>query len=309
LSSKLRIAVLGTGAVGGYFGGLLARQYRSSEETEIIFITRPATEKIIREKGLKIITPKEEFNVSPAIVTSQPQHLGIVDLLICSVKSYDLEESISSAAACIGPDTVVLPLLNGVDSVGRIHSLLPGTEVWEGCVYIVARLSEPGIITETGNIHSLYFGSPIAKNEKLLLFETIFKTAGIDCHLVNNIEQVTWEKFMFISPLASLTSYLDLPVGAILENSAHLKMLKELQQELLSVARAKNIALSPGLAEASIAKMQKLPYETTSSMHSDFKKGGKTEYQSLVQFVLDTGKEMNLHLPVYAKILQGLTKE
>jgi 2-dehydropantoate 2-reductase len=301
-----RIAILGTGAVGGFFGGLLAEKYAGSDRAEIIFITRPATEMIIRKKGLKIIGQNGERIVRPHLVSSNPAAIGKVDLLMCCVKSYDLEESLLPLAGCIAPETAILPLLNGVDAAARIRKLFPGTEVWEGCVYIVTRLIEPGVIKETGNIRSLYFGTASGQQEKPEQYETLFKEAGIDAYLSGNMELVTWEKFLFISAIASLTSYLDLPIGAIISNDDHRKLLLDLLHELKAVAAAKGILFPDTIIETTIGKMERLPYETTSSMHSDFRKGGKTEYNSLTAYVVQLGKKLNIKTPVYEKVLYGL---
>lgn len=306
MNQPIRIGILGTGAVGGYFGGLLAGHYFNSGKADIIFITRPATEKMIREKGLKIITPQGEKIVFPTLASSDPKKIGHVDLLICCVKSYDLEESLRPLAACIGAETIILPLLNGVDARHRIELLFPGATVWEGCVYIVSRLIEPGVVKETGNIHSLYFGSSNAGSAQLKQIENIFREAGIDAFLSDNIQQTTWEKFLFISAIASLTSYLDLPIGAILNNSSHKKMLLQLLTELKNVAAAKGIQFSDDITGRTILKMEKLPYDTTSSMHSDFQKGGKTEYHSLTEYVVKLGRELNVPTPLYDNVLEEL---
>jgi 2-dehydropantoate 2-reductase len=306
LPQPINIGILGTGAVGGYFGGLLARKYFNSGEIKIIFITRPHTEKIIKENGLKIILRDEELVVFPSLVSSDPQKINKLDFLICCVKSYDLEESLRPLSHCLTSETVILPLLNGVDAVDRIKRWYPEKEVWNGCVYIVTRLLQPGVIKDSGNIHSLYFGSDSGSKNKLQQFEIILKEAGIDAFLSDNILKTVWEKFLFISPLASLTSYLDLPIGPIIKNEEHKKMLLELINELYDVAKAKDIYFNADIVETTINKMEKLPYETTSSMHSDFQKGGKTEYRSLTEYVVKLGKELNIKTPVYEKILKEL---
>jgi 2-dehydropantoate 2-reductase len=302
------IAILGTGAVGGYFGGLLAGRYHNSNEAKIVFITRPATEKIIKEKGLKIILQDETRIVFPDLVTSDPKIIGKIDLLICCVKSYDLEDSLKPLSDCIGPETVILPLLNGVDARPRIERSFPGKEVWDGCVYIVTRLIEPGVVKESGNIRSLFFGATNGSKDKLIQFEKLFKDAGITAFLSENIEQTIWEKFLFISTIASLTSYLDLPIGAIVNNAEHRKMLQQLMTELKSIANAKGILFPEDIIEKTISKMERLPYETTSSMHSDLQKGGRTEYKSLTEYVVKLGKELNIEIPVYERVLERLIR-
>src|SRR3989344_4396093 len=111
MPKKTKIAIHGIGAVGGYFGGLLAEKYLNSEEIEIIFIARERSAKVINEKGLKIITPDSEKIIFPHLVTNNPEEIGQIDYLICSVKSYDLAESLIPLKDCIHSHTVILPLL------------------------------------------------------------------------------------------------------------------------------------------------------------------------------------------------------
>lgn len=305
MSKKTKIAVLGIGAVGGYFGGLLAEHYLNSEEAEIIFIARERTIKIIKEKGLKIITPDSEKIIYPSLVTNDPTEIGQIDYLICCVKSYDLAESLRPLKNCIYPQTIILPLLNGVDAKDIIKSVFPNSNVWDGCVYIISRLLEPGVIQEGGKIHALYFGSE-KKDEKLIHFNKLLLNAGIDSRLSENITLTVWEKFIFISVVASLTSYLNMPIGPILENEKHKKLAVKLLTEIKAVAEAKKVTLQNDVIEKTLAMMERMPYETTSSMHSDFIKGGKTEYRSLTEYVVKWGKDLNIETPEYERILEKL---
>ena len=181
--SRIRIGILGIGAVGGYFGGLLAHKYLHSETIEIIFIARQKTADIIRENGLKLITPQKEYTIHPRIVGDNPETIGELDFLICCTKSYHLEESLLAIQKCITEKTHILPLLNGVDSNERIKAILPDVNIIDGCVYLVSRILEPGIVSEAGNIHQLHFGSKTIQPEKLKQLEKIFLDASIECYL------------------------------------------------------------------------------------------------------------------------------
>ena len=309
MASKFKIAVLGLGGVGGYFGGKLAVQYANSNDIEIIFIARGENKKAIEANGLKLITSQGEQIIHPDVVTSQPGLLGIIDLLLVCVKSYDLETSFEPLKPCIDDQTIILPLLNGVDASGRIKKIFPGTEVWEGCVYIVSRLVAPGVVKESGSINQLYFGSEQGTKEKLERVHTIFRSAGLNVHLSANIFQTLWEKFLFISPLATLTSYLDLNIGAIVSNNQHQELLLNLLKELKSIAEAMNIPLTENIIQKTLDKMASLSPETTSSMHSDFKRGSKTEVDSLTAYVIKLGRELNVSTPFYEQMLAELKEK
>lgn len=302
----MKIAICGIGAVGGYFGGLLAKHYQHSPDTEIYFIARGENEKEIRKSGLKVFSTKGDYTAYPKMTTSDAASIGAVDLLICCTKSFHLEESLVQCAACIHPGTIILPLLNGVDSQRIISAIYPSNEVYDGCVYLVARLTEPGVVRETGHISKLFFGSENGTNAKQQDILDLFKTAGIETILPDNIQQVMWEKFVFISSLATLTSYLDESVGSILSDTNKTDLLHSLLKEIIMVAEKKQIPLSEDILQVTLNKFSSLPYNTTSSMHSDFKKENSTEIESLTGYVVRTSKEYNTAVPVFEMMYEKL---
>lgn len=306
MKQKIRIGILGIGAVGGYIGGLLAEKYQASNEIEVIFITKPAQEKVLKENGLKLITLEREVIAFPYLVTSNIAVVGLLDVLIVAVKSYDLEESLRALRDCLSEETMILPLLNGIDAKERIEKLFPHSEVVTGCVYIVSRLLAPDVVNVSSKVHSLYFGSHKVDTERLAWLYSILVEAGIEAHLSEDIEKVIWEKFIFISSIASLTSYLNMSIGEILASSADSVLLMKLLEEVTAVARAKGVNVAGDIIEQSVDRMEKLPFETTSSMHSDFQKGRKTEYQSLTEYVCLAGQAMNIATPTFNLILRKL---
>ena len=308
MKQRTRIAILGIGGVGGYFGGLLADKYFRSQDIEIIFIVKPTTEKIIKDQGLKLITPTEEKIIYPETVLSDPTLIGKLDFLICCIKSYDLEESLLALKECITPDTIILPLLNGVDAKERIEKIYPTIETWEGCVYIVTRLISPGVVKETGKIHLLYFGSETGSRDKLTILKKIFLNAGIDATLSENIKQTIWEKFMFLSSIANMTTYMDMFVGEVLNDKDGKHTITELIKEVKLIADAKGIQLSADVVKTTIEKIENLNFDATSSMHSDSKKSGKTEYRSLTEYVSNMGDKYNIDTPAFDKILAEFIK-
>lgn len=148
--SKTKIAISGIGAVGGYYGGLLAARYKDSKEIDIYFISRGENLEEIRENGIEVKNTFLTIKAKPTLATDNPAEIGPVDYLFCCTKSYDLEDNIAQLAPVIGPKTVIIPLLNGADIAERIQQLLPDNEVWKGCVYIGSRLVRPG---RSGKIH------------------------------------------------------------------------------------------------------------------------------------------------------------
>lgn len=308
MSEKFRIAILGIGGVGGYFGGKLAEYYADSGEVEIIFIARGENAKAIKENSLKVITTDGEFTARPKIVSDEPNEIGKIDLFILCTKAYDLAESIEKYRDCLSERTAILPLLNGVNHAETVRAILPNVDVWGGCCFIVARLIEKGIVKVDSEIRLLQFGSKNAKKDKLENVENIFKSAGIHTELSNNIDKTIWEKFIFISSLATLTSFLDNNVGEILGSSEYQNLLTDLIAEVSSLARAKNINVAENIEELTLEKIKKAPPSATSSMHADFAKKGKTELETLTGYVVREAKSLNLPTPVYERLYEDLRK-
>jgi 2-dehydropantoate 2-reductase len=297
-----RIGILGLGGVGGYFGGLLAKAYYKSDAVEVIFIARGETKKAIAENGLKIITDDSETVVYPKLVSNNPDEIGQLDYLICATKTYDIEESLLSLEQCITSKTIILPLYNGVDAPERILKLFPENDVLQGCVYIISMIFSPGTIRKIGFYEKLFFGSKTASVSKLNELQSIFQNAKIESYLVENIEETVWEKFIFISALASATSYLNQNIGTILSNPESKAIYVELLKEIELVAQAKGLNLPEDIVNQTIIKLEKSPKEATSSMHRDYLAGNKIEASSLTEFVVNEGVKYGVKTPLYEKI-------
>lgn len=303
---KTRIGILGMGGVGGYFGGLLAKAYATSNAVEILFIARGETQKVIAQNGLKIITDTNEVIVFPNLVSNDPEEIGELDYLICATKTYDIESSFESIKNCITPHTVILPLYNGVDATERIQKFFPKNTVLQGCVYIVSMIEVPGIIKKIGHYEKIFFGSrtvPIAALNKL---QSIFEKAAIESYLVENIEETVWEKFIFISALASATSYLNQNIGGILNDPANKSIYIALLKEISAVAAAKGVAMPNDIIAQTIIKLEKSPQDATSSMHRDLSAGRNTEVVSLTEYVVKEGLKYGVATPTYLMILEKL---
>ncbi|MBS7231217.1 2-dehydropantoate 2-reductase [Flavobacterium psychroterrae] len=297
-----RIGILGLGGVGGYFGGLLAKAYYKSYDIEIIFIARGETKQAIAESGLKIITDDAEMVAYPKLVSNNPDEIGELDYLICATKTYDIEDSLLSLQQCITSKTIILPLYNGVDAPERILELFPENEVLHGCVYIISMIFSPGTIRKIGFYEKLFFGSKTVSASKINELQSIFQNAKIESYIAENIEETVWEKFIFISALASATSYLNQNIGKILSNPESKAVYVELLNEIELVAKAKGLSLPEDIVNQTILKLEKSPKEATSSMHRDYLAGNKIEASSLTKFVVSEGVKYGVKTPLYEKI-------
>jgi len=308
MSGKIKIVVVGIGGVGGYFGGLLAIQYEKSDEIEICFLARGEHLRQIKENGLKIIHGTTEFIARPAIATDNAGELGIADYILICTKSYDLYATIEQIKPCIDQNTILLPLLNGVESVERIKKILPEANVLEGCVYIVSSVKEAGVIENIGINQKLFFGLDHVRNDKLILLEKILLNSGIEATLSDNISTVVWEKFIFISAIATATSYLDCSVGKLIAENE--ETLIQLIEEVKSIAFAKGISFNPDITSYIINYNKQLPFDSTSSMHRDYQNMKlNTEVETLTGYVVRSGLELNIETPAFTKAYRHLKSE
>jgi 2-dehydropantoate 2-reductase len=305
---KTRIGILGIGGVGGYFGGLLAKAYSKSNSIEIIFIARGETQKVISENGLKILSDDNEMVVFPDLVSDDTEIIGKLDYLICATKTYDIEDSLLSIKKAITKNTVIMPLYNGVDAPERISTLFPDNEVLQGCVYIVSMIAAPGVIKKVGPYEKLFFGSQTASISKMKALQTIFENAAIESYLVDAIEETVWEKYIFISALASATSYLNQNIGELLNTASSRQFYVSLLNEITMIAAVKGLNLPNDIVFQTILKLEKTPQDATSSMHRDLMAGRKIELSSLTEFVVNEGLKYEIDTPTYQMVLEKLSK-
>lgn len=303
MSQKTKIIIAGIGGVGGYFGGLLAKHYEQSEEVDIVFYARGMNQAAIHNNGLIIRKGNTEINAFPKLVSPRPLVIGEGDVLIISCKSYDLEEMITGLKPCIGKHTIILPLLNGVDSKERIQRIYPENIVLDGCAYIVSRLQSPGVIINMGNVQTLYFGDEGSNEERLSALEKLMTDAGVEAHYSKDIQRVVWEKFIFISPTATVTTAFNKSIGACLNNPPAVETIDGLITEMLKVVERKGIMVANDMREQVWKRLRALPADSTSSMHSDQLRGHRTEMESLTGYVLQEGKRLGLEMPVYERMV------
>jgi 2-dehydropantoate 2-reductase len=305
MSSKFRIGILGIGGVGGYIGATLANG--KANDVQVIFIARGDNAKAIRASGIKLITPAGGIIARPFLVSNNPGEIGELNLLICCIKTYDLEESLTTFKDCINENTFVLPLLNGVTAKDTIKGIIPAAKVLDGCIYLVSTLIEPGVVQQSGHLNEIYFGSSQVAREDLQLIEGICKNAGLNVFISGNMSERLWEKFFFISTLATATSYFNSNIGQVRNEPNGLLLIQSLLDELNNVAHAANIITPPGLAQKTFNKIVSLPPQTISSMLNDFRKGGRTEAGDLTGYVVNLGKSHNIPTPTYQMMYARLT--
>lgn len=303
----MKIAIVGTGGVGGYFGGKLAQYYANKKDVQITFIARGKHLKAIQNSGLKVMAKEGTFIAVPDKAIDNPAPFGIFDVIIFCVKSYDLEDSARLFKDCSNKDSVVITILNGVNNAERLKCVLPDVQVLDGCVYISAFVKQPGIVCQTGDICKFFFGSEI-KNDQFMKIEQVLKTAGIDAQYRKDIKKIVWEKYLFVSPLASATSYYQKTFGEIMDDNKMKKLLKGLLKETEQIAKFQKVELSDDICSSSLDKIALFPYSTKSSLQMDFEKKKKTELDIFTGYIVNYAKKHGLDVPLHEKVYKVLSK-
>jgi 2-dehydropantoate 2-reductase len=300
-----KILFAGIGGVGGYFGGKLALYAAIDPTVEVSFLARGEHLKAMQKNGLEIKERDQVFIAHPSNMSEDAAEFGIQDVVFLCCKSYDLDKMLEQIHPCIGPHTLLIPLLNGVQAREKIRLVYPNQFVCDACVYIVSQVIAPGKIHNSGNIERLFFGNAQSDPRMDVLVQVLLK-AGIDAHLREDIETVVWEKFIFLSPTANATTYFKQCLGNVLEVETSAKVIKGLLNEIIALALQKGIVLPESIYSITLEKMKALPYSTTSSMQRDAEQNKKTEVEVLTQYVLQEAAKFNVEVPFYKSVSEGL---
>ena len=285
--------------------GMVAARYQGTIKADIFFIARGENLKAIRENGLQMQLGIRTIHTAPALATDNPAEIGPVDYLFCCTKSYDLEENIQQLTPIIGPNTVIIPLLNGADIAERIQKLLPNNEVWEGCVYIGSRLTEPGVVEKFSLKERIFFGNKDANKDKQTELLKLLMYARLNAFNPADIDLRIWKKFFMISTAATATSFFNQPIDEVL--AQHIDLFIALGTELKSVAEAMGVRLPDDIVYTSIETQKMMPTGSTTSMHSDFLAGKKTELETLTGYVIRQAEKLGVDVPTYRFMYNGLS--
>ena len=298
----MRIGIIGIGGVGGYFGGKLAIEYEGSDQHEIIFIARGEHLKAIQEKGLQLLTQEGDYVARPALATDNPAEAGIFDLIFFCTKSYSLESSAQEFRACINKNTVVIPLLNGVNSAERLSDVLPQVTIISGSVYIISHIEMPGVIHQEDGACILTFGTDDESAKKYQYILDILLQAKINAILTDKISEVLWTKYLLMCPLASLMSATNKTYGAIWADSSLRKKVRDMMLEVAAVAKARHVFLPENAVDKLMEMVAGFGHNSKTSMQLDREKGRETEIDALTAYLCKAGKESGVPTPLHDEI-------
>jgi 2-dehydropantoate 2-reductase len=299
----MKILIMGTGGVGGYYGGLLAQQ-----GNDVSFIARGEHLKAIQQEGLRVNSIHGDFIVAPANAAGDPREVGHTDLILFCVKTYHTEEAAEAIRPAVGPQTAVLSLQNGVDAAERIGKVVGMEQMLAGATWLSSAVEAPGIIKQVSQFRRIVFGElDGSRSERIQSIYKVLKNTGIHVEISENILKVLWTKFVFISSASSFGSLTRLPMGDYRSVPQTRDRIMSLMGEVEALARAQGIELDPDVVRQSLEFMDNAAPHIKASMQLDVASGRRTELESMVGVIGRKGRELDVPTPVadfiYASLL------
>jgi 2-dehydropantoate 2-reductase len=290
----MRIAIVGSGGVGGYFGGRLA-----AAGADVTFLARGAHLEALRTSGLRIRSPKGDVHLPQVRATDDPSGFGPADVVFFAVKLYDTQSALVALPPLIGPDTVVLPFQNGVESIDTLLGAVGQAHTGGGVAYVSAVIGEPGVIRHTA-FDSLIFGEVDGRRSPRLerLLEAC-RSAGFRATLSDNIVVDIWTKFVRLTAFSGMTAVTRSPIGVIVNDSELLAMFKAACAEALAVARAKGVPVPTDVVEDVARAYRGMPLHAKASMLEDLERGRRLELPWLSGAIVRFGREVGVDTPIH----------
>jgi len=297
----MKIAIMGAGGVGGYFGGRLAQAGH-----DVVFIARGAHLAALRERGLTLKSALGDATMKVRAL-EDPAQVGTADVVIFAVKLWDTETAAERLRPVVASGGVVIPFQNGVESIPRIGAVLGKEHVMGGAAYIATRIGEPGTIVHTGTMARLRFGA-VEPSQRAIAsaFHAACREAGIEAELVDNIERVLWEKFIFLVAMSGTTAVARVPIGVVRSDPDLRWLLEATMRETWQVAKARGFALPDDFVAKQMAFADGLPPQMQASMLGDLEAGGRLELPWLSGAVVRMAREAGIDAPANRAMLAAL---
>ncbi len=299
----MKIAIFGSGGVGGYFGARLAQHGH-----DVTFIARGAHLEAIRSGGLHLESPLGDAHIQPAQATDRPEEVGAVDAVLVGVKAWQVPEAAEAMRPLVGERTLVLPLQNGVEAPAQLAAVLGPEHVLGGFCKISAYIAGPGHIVHAGVEPYIGLGWPDnRRTPDLEALHNALAEAGISAEIPDDIQAAMWRKFLFIAAISPVGAAVRLPIGAWRHVPPTRALLEETMDEIIQVGQARGVAIGPQDAQETLRFIDSLPDHITASMQRDLMAGNPSELEAQTGAVVRMGRENGLPVPantfLYAVLL------
>jgi len=298
----MRIAVFGTGAVGGYFGGRLAQAGE-----DVVFIARGEHLRAMLMQGLQVDSIKGDFVVKPVHVTDDPAEVGKVDVVLVGVKAWQVLEAAQAMHPLVGPETFVVPLQNGVEAPSQLAAVLSSQHVLGGLAKIISFIAGPGHIRHLGAEPYVAFGELDNRvSERGERLRQAFVRAGVRVEIPPDIQAALWDKFLFVVSLGGVGAVTRAPIGVMRSVPETRQILEQAMREIFNVARARGITLPQDIIGKTMAFVNSLPPIGTTSLQRDIIEGKPSELDAWNGAVVRLGQEVRVITPLHSFIYHSL---
>lgn len=304
----MRIAVIGLGGVGGYFGGRLAQTVEKDSGLQVVFIARGEHLRAIQERGLRVDSLQGDFTVRPTLVTDKPRQAGEVDVVLVGVKAWQVPEAAQAIQPMVGQRTYVVPLQNGVDAPGQLASVLGQEHVLGGMCQISSVLVGPGHIRHVGLEPRVVFGELNGERSERAerLLRAFEFTVGVRAEVSPDIQAAIWRKFLFIAVISGVGAVTRAPIGINRSVPETRQLIVLAMQEIYSLARHFGIHLPEDIVPQTLAFIDSLEPSIVPSMQRDIVAGWPSELAAQNGAVLRMGSEVGIPTPVHGFLYSAL---
>ena len=301
----MKIAVIGVGGVGGYFGGLLARS-----GAEVTFVARGEHRAALLATGLSLATVEGSYQISPVSVVDAVAKLSEPDIILLCTKTYDLETVATEIARIATAKTAIIPLLNGIDNDLRIQEIIPHAKVYAGLCYIISARTAPGRVEQTAGPRTIFFGERGQEpDHRLRTLESMMKSAGILATASQQIEKELWSKYVWITAFAGMTALCRSSIGPIVNDPECFNLYIRCLDEAIAVAHASGIRFSDSERAKMIQRCEDYRLTGThakSSLLVDIESHRRTEIESLNGTLVRIAAQHGVAVPIHETIYQGI---
>ncbi|MFL6572492.1 MAG: ketopantoate reductase family protein [Burkholderiales bacterium] len=297
----MKIAAMGAGGVGGYFGARLQQAGH-----DVAFFARGRHLEAIRSSGLRIESPHGDALLKVRVL-EEPRDAGVVDIVLFAVKLWDTEAAAEKLRPVVGPETAIIPFQNGVESIARLRKVFPEKAVLGGSAYIATRVKSPGVIEHTGEMSRLQFGPVLpSQKEKAAAFLAACREAKINAEIPDDIVRANWEKFVFLVAVSSATAVARAPLGVVRSDPDLRWLFEQAMRETWRLGRARGVALADDFVEARMKFADGLHAGMKASLAHDLENRGRLEAPWLCGAVARMSEEAGLDAPVNRAVYAAL---
>lgn len=298
----MRIAIYGTGGVGGYYGARLAQAGH-----EVWFIARGDHLKAIRQQGLRLESVAGDVHIHPAHATDSPADVGVVEVVILAVKTWQVTEAAEAMRPMIGSNTLVLPLQNGVEASSEVAKIVGKEQVLGGESRVISLIAAPGVIHHVGGPGSITFGEWNREiTERGEQLRNTLNAAAIPTEITPDIESTLWAKWLFVTPVGGVGAVTRAPIGIMRSQPETRAMVAGAMEEIYAVATARGVPLPPDAVATALAFLDRQPAHGTASLHRDIVEGKPSELEAWNGAVDRLGREVGIPTPIHTFIYHSL---